>query len=88
MLNFVSPPSGLNINALVSEELSDFGFAPIFYSTLAEVDLADETDLQRQLLDTWGEAGYIARWRQMNPGLSASDEQILAAAQQAHSNLF
>lgn len=81
-------PGGLNINALVSEDLSDFGFAPIFYSCLAEVEKADEAKLQRDLLAQWGESGYIARWRQMNPGVEQSDEDILTAARDAHPDLF
>jgi anaerobic selenocysteine-containing dehydrogenase len=35
-------PGGINVNALNSEVLSDFGFAPSFYSCLAEVEKADD----------------------------------------------
>jgi len=34
-------PGGVNVNALNSEMLSDFGFAPTFYSCLAEVEKVD-----------------------------------------------
>lgn len=39
-------PGGVNVNALNSEMLSDFGFAPTFYSCLAEVEKADPATIR------------------------------------------
>ncbi len=40
-------PGGVNVNALNTEVLSDFGFAPSFYSCLAEIEKADATTCER-----------------------------------------
>ena len=42
-------PGGVNVNALNSEVLSDFGFAPTFYSCLAEVEKASDAMCQQAL---------------------------------------
>ena len=36
--------SGVNVNALNTEVLSDFGYAPTFYSCLAEIEKVDDTE--------------------------------------------
>ena len=82
-------PGGVNVNALNSEILSDFGFAPTFYSCLAEVEKASDAMCQQALLKEWGgEPGYIRNWRVQNPGAEASDEDILEQARTAHPGVF
>jgi len=82
-------PGGVNVNALISEQLSDFGFAPTFYSCLAELEKADAEALKGKLVDEWGgEEGYLRRWRQMNPGSNASDDNIMDEARAKHPGIF
>ena len=35
-------PSGLNVNALISQRVADMGGSPVFYSTLAEIEKAPQ----------------------------------------------
>lgn len=38
-------PGGVNANALISEDLTDFGGSPVFYSCLVEIEKASEADM-------------------------------------------
>ena len=81
---------GVNINALNSEMLTDFGNSPTFYSCLAEVELASD-QVKKDILDKWGgKAGYIQRWRDdpKNKDIKATDAQIIAAAKKVHQGIF
>ncbi|MCB1747340.1 MAG: molybdopterin oxidoreductase family protein, partial [Gammaproteobacteria bacterium] len=40
-------PGGINVNALNTEVLTDFGFAPSFYSCLAEIEKSDDATAAR-----------------------------------------
>ena len=84
-------PGGVNVNALNSEMLTDFGTSPTFYSCLAEVEKASERMRKKALLKEWGgKKGYIKKWREdpRNRGLKASDEEILAFAEERHPGIF
>jgi anaerobic selenocysteine-containing dehydrogenase len=82
-------PGGINVNALNSEMLSDFGFAPTFYSCLAEVEKADEVMRKKSwALQQGGARGYITAWRAQNPTASDTDEEIMAHAAEAHPGTF
>jgi len=81
---------GVNINALNSEMLTDFGNSPTFYSCLAEVELASD-QVKKDILEKWGgKAGYIKRWREdpKNKDIKATDAQIIAAAKKVHKGIF
>lgn len=82
-------PGGVNANALNTEILTDFGFAPSFYSCLAEVEKVSEDALARvRLAALGGHEGYLRAWRAGNPGQERSDDEIFAAARQTHPGLF
>ena len=82
-------PNGINVNALNSEMLTDFGMSPTFYSCLAEIEKADAlTAKQARLKELGGADGYIAAWRNENRDSQASDEQILQYAKQEHPGVF
>ena len=82
-------PGGVNVNALNSEMLTDFGMSPTFYSCLAEIEKADpETTKKAHLKELGGVEGYIAAWRNKNRESDASDEQILEYAKQEHPEAF
>ncbi len=82
-------PGGVNVNALNTETLSDFGFAPSFYSALAELEKADEAMCNAALLKEWGgKAGYLRKWRAANPDQQHSDEDVFALAETDHPGLF
>ena len=82
-------PSGINVNALNSEMLTDFGMSPTFYSCLAEIEKADPaTTMQAHLKELGGTEGYIAAWRNKNRNADVTDEQILEYAKQEHPEIF
>ena len=82
-------PNGINVNALNSEMLTDFGMSPTFYSCLAEIEKADpETTKKAHLKELGGVEGYIAAWRNKNRDSEATDEQILEYAKQEHPEVF
>jgi predicted molibdopterin-dependent oxidoreductase YjgC len=81
---------GVNVNALNTEMLTDFGNSPTFYSCLAEIELAND-EVKKRILESWGgEKGFIKRWRAdpRNKGIKATEKEILAAAKQAHPGVF
>ena len=81
-------PGGINVNALVSDELTDFGRAPSFYSCLAEVEKTDDaTAVRARWQYLGGEAGYVRAMRKANPGSTLSDEEILATIAEDHPGL-
>ncbi len=82
-------PGGINVNALNTEMLTDFGVSPTFYSCLAEIEKADpETTKKARLKELGGTEGYIAAWRNKNRDAEATDEQILEYAKQEHPEVF
>ena len=82
-------PGGVNVNALNSEMLTDFGMSPTFYSCLAEIEKADpDTTKKAHLKELGGVEGYIAAWRNKNRDSEATDEQILEYAKQEHPEVF
>ena len=82
-------PGGINVNALISENLSDFGFAPTFYSCLAEVEKTDEPTRKAALLKEWGGAEvYLRKWRDANIDSALSDADILDIAHHEHPGMF
>lgn len=84
-------PSGVNINALNSEMLTDFGTSPTFYSCLVEIEKASEEMRKQALLKEWGgKEGYIQKWREdpRNDGVEATDEEIIAFAEGQHPGIF
>ncbi len=82
-------PGGINVNALNSEMLTDFGMSPTFYSCLAQIEKADsETTKKARLKELGGSEGYIAAWRNKNKDAEATDEQILEYAKQEHPGVF
>ncbi len=84
-------PGGVNINALNSEMLTDFGNSPTFYSCLVEIEKADENMRKQALLQEWGgKQGYIQKWREdpRNQGVEATDEEIIESAEQIHPGVF
>jgi hypothetical protein len=79
----------VNVNALNSEMLSDFGFAPTFYSCLADVEKADDESRKKAWLkERGGKAGFLSSWRAGNPGAHETDEDIMADAMRSHPGLF
>ena len=84
-------PGGVNINALNSEMLTDFGTSPTFYSCLAEIEIANDDMREKSLLKEWGgKKGYIKKWRDdpRNDGVKATDKEILAFAEKQHPGVF
>jgi anaerobic selenocysteine-containing dehydrogenase len=45
-LNGSLTPGGLNVNALTSQELSDMGGSPVYYSTLAQLEKATDSGIE------------------------------------------
>ena len=82
-------PGGANVNALNTEVLTDFGYAPSFYSVLAEIEKVDAGALDRiRLAGLGGRANYLRRWRAGNPDFNWDDDAILAEARATHPGLF
>ena len=82
-------PGGVNVNALNTEVLTDFGFGPSFYSVLAEIEKASEAMCRTTQLKEWGgKAGYLRTWRARNPGSALSDAVIYANAEQDYPGIF
>ena len=84
-------PGGVNVNALNTEMLTDFGTSPTFYSVLCEIEKASEDMCIQALLQEWGgKEGYIQQWRDdpQNQGVEASDEEIIAFAEKRHPGIF
>ncbi|MEQ8661629.1 MAG: molybdopterin dinucleotide binding domain-containing protein, partial [Gammaproteobacteria bacterium] len=82
-------PGGVNVNALNTEVLTDFGMGPSFYSCLAEIERASESACPRARLEQrGGAAGYLRAWRARNPDDAASDDAILAQARALHPDVF
>ena len=84
-------PGGVNVNALNSEMLTDFGTSPTFYSVLCEIEKADEEMRKKTLLKEWGgKEGYIKKWREdpLNQDIEASDKEILAFAEKQNPGIF
>lgn len=82
-------PGGVNVNALNSEVLTDFGFAPSFYSVLGEIEKASDTMSRAALLREWGgRDGYLRSWRSRNPGDDRSDDEVMALAETQHPGIF
>lgn len=82
-------PSGVNVNALNTEVLTDFGFAPSFYSVLAEIEKTTEARAKAAWLEAMGgRAGYLRVWRARNPDSTLDDEAILAQATKDHPGLL
>jgi anaerobic selenocysteine-containing dehydrogenase len=80
---------GVNVNALNTEVLTDFGYAPSFYSVLAEIEKVGDDALDGIKLKGFGGwAGYLRRWRADNPGLEWDDDAILAELRATHPGLF
>lgn len=80
---------GLNVNALNTEVLSDFGFAPTFYSVLGEIEKVDLRRLDHiRLTAMGGWPGYLRLWRANNPGLAAAEQTILDEARARYPHLF
>jgi len=84
-------PGGVNVNALNTEVLTDFGESPTFYSVLCEIEKANEEMRKKALLEEWGgKKGYVDKWREdpRNDGIDISDEEILAFAEKQNPDLF
>ena len=82
-------PGGVNVNALNTEVLTDFGFGPSFYSVLAEIEKASEAMCRTTQLREWGgKDGYLRTWRARNPGSALSDAAIYANAEQDYPGIF
>ncbi len=81
---------GVNINALNSEMLTDFGNSPTFYSCLVEIEPVSEAAKKKILAGWGGEQGFIKKWREdpRNKGIEATDEEILEAAKEIHKGVF
>jgi len=82
---------GVNVNALNSEVLTDFGTSPTFYSCLVEVEKANEKMRKKALLKEWGgKKGYVKKWREdpRNQGVKASDKEILTFAEKQNPGVF
>ena len=83
---------GVNINALNTEMLTDFGMSPTFYSVLVEAEKV--SDHTRMTLQKWaqigGDKGYIREWRAdpRNTAVEASDEEILQFAKSKYPEVF
>lgn len=84
-------PGGVNINALNSENLTDFGMSPTFYSCLVQIEKSNDLDLKKKMLKQWGgKEGYINKWRELNPELSEniSDEEIINISSKKSPGVF
>ena len=84
-------PGGVNVNALNSEMLTDFGTSPTFYSVLCEIEKASDEMRKKTLLKEWGgKEGYIKKWREdpLNQGIKATDKEILAFAEKQNPGIF
>ena len=84
-------PGGVNVNALNTEMLTDFGTSPTFYSVLCEIEKASDEMRKKSLLQEWGgKEGYINKWREdpRNDGVEATDEEIIAFAEERHPGIF
>ena len=84
-------PGGVNVNALNSEILTDFGNSPTFYSCLVEVEKANQEMIAKLLLEKWGgKDGYVKKWRAdpRNENISATDEEILNFAEKRNPGVF
>lgn len=82
-------PGGVNVNALNTEILTDFGLAPSFYSCLAEIEKTDDLAAARALVEQLGgRDGYLRVVRACNPDTTLDDEQLLAEAQRKYAGLF
>lgn len=82
-------PGGVNVNALNTEVLTDFGFAPTFYSVLAEIEKASDEMCRAALLHEWGgKDGYLRTWRARNPDSNLDDSDILAQAEADYPGIF
>ena len=70
---------GVNINALNTETLTDFGYAPSFYSVSAQIEKANPQKLKETLVQKWGgREGYRAEWRKHNPHSDKTDDAVFA----------
>ena len=85
-------PGGVNINALNTEMLTDFGMSPTFYSVLVEVEKAEGHDAMtpQKWIQIGGDEGYIRQWRAdpRNAGVEATDEEILQFAKSKYPEAF
>jgi len=82
-------PGGVNVNALNTEVLTDFGYAPSFYSVLAQIEKVDAAALDSiKLAGLGGRAHFLHRWRVANPDFDWDDDAILADSRAAHPGLF
>jgi len=80
---------GVNVNALNTETLTDFGYAPSFYSVSAQIEKASPQMLQDTIVRKWGgRAGYIAEWRDRNSDSDWTDEAILASELERSMEVF
>ena len=84
-----STAGGINVNALNTEILTDFGFAPTFYSVFAEVEKANAQMRHKTLLAKWdGKEGYLSLWRRQNPDSSLNDAQVIDLANKTYPGIF
>jgi anaerobic selenocysteine-containing dehydrogenase len=84
-----STAGGINVNALNTEILTDFGFAPTFYSVFAEVEKANTQMRHKTLLANWdGKEGYLSLWRRQNPDSSLNDTQVIGLANNMYPGIF
>ncbi len=86
-----STPGGVNANALNSEELTDFGMSPTFYSCLVQIEKASEEMLKKTLLPEWGgKEGYIKKWGEINSehAHDMSDDEITKQAAIKNPGIF
>lgn len=84
-------PGGVNINALNSENLTDFGMSPTFYSCLVEIEKYSNTKLKKSFVSQLGGThGYIQRWRELNPEESnnLSDDEIIKLSSVKNPGIF
>lgn len=81
---------GVNINALNSEMLTDFGNSPTFYSCLVDVEPASKAAKKKILAHWGGEQGFVKKWREdpRNKDIEATDEEVLEAAKEIHKGVF
>lgn len=82
---------GVNINALNSEELTDFGMSPTFYSCLVEIEKTSKDIVKKDLLSKWGGVdGYIKKWRELNieNAPNMSDDEIIKQASIRNPGIF
>ena len=84
-----STAGGVNVNALNTEALTDFGFAPTFYSVSAEVERASDKMCRETLLREWGgRDGYLDGWRLSNPDSDMTDADILREVTELYPGIF